>query len=176
MMKKHVLAGSMVALVLAGAAGCTGGPRQRPVKMGPVDTGAGSLTAARKYLEGRWSLESFELYPPGRAPVTLKGAGTLTYDAFGNLRMEIRADESAARLLGASGIDIKDGVISTDGRTAVDIDNRTLTYVVAGQPAGTGPLALNRPRHWQVEGSLLTLTTNDDSGKPASVGRWRKSQ
>ena len=47
---------------------------------------------------------------------------------------------------------------------------------VEGQPAaGTGPLAMNRPRHWQVEGNLLTLTTKDDAGNVASVGEPRPS-
>jgi hypothetical protein len=55
------------------------------------------------------------------------------------------------------------------------MQNRTLTYVIAGQPAGnTGPLALSRPRHWQVDGNVLTLTTKDDAGKPVSVSKWRK--
>jgi hypothetical protein len=176
MMNKYLLASAMAILVLSGVAACKGGPRQRPVKMGPVDTGAGSLTAARKYLEGRWSLESFEVYPAGGAPVTLRGAGTLTYDGFGNLTIEIRADQASAKLLQAAGIELKDGVISSDGRTAVDMQNRTLTYVVAAQTPGTGALALNRPRHWEVQDNLLILTTRDDAGKPASVGRWRKTQ
>ena len=165
-----------VALLVAGAVGCSSAPRQRPVKGGPVEQGAGTLTEARKYLEGRWALESFEVYPPGKAAITLKGSGTLTYDQFGNLRIEIRADQASSDLLRAAGIDIRDGVISSDGRTAVDLQNRTLTYVVPGQPNTTGPLALTRPRHWEVEGNLLTLTTQDDNGKPLSVGRWRKSQ
>jgi hypothetical protein len=169
---------SSVVLALVAATGCHSAPRQRPVKGGPTDTGAGSLTEARKYLEGRWSLESFEVFPPGRAPIALKGSGSLNYDEFGNLRIEIRADEKSADLLRAAGIDIRDGTISTDGRTAVDLQNRTLTYIVSGQPPGTaakGPLALNRPRYWQVEGNELTLTTKDDNGKPLSVGRWKRS-
>jgi hypothetical protein len=143
--------------------------------MGPVDEGPGTLAAARKFLEGRWALESFQVYAGGQPPITLTGAGTLSYDNFGNLRIEIRADETSADLLRAAGIDIRDGLISSDGRTAVDMANRTLTYVVPGQSAG-GPLALNRPRHWEVQGDLLILTTKDDSGRPTSVGRWRKSQ
>ena len=43
--------------------------------------------------------------------------------------------------------------------------------MIQGQPASTGPLAINRPRHWVVEGDLLTLTTKDDADNPLSVGR-----
>jgi hypothetical protein len=87
--------------------------------------------------------------------------------------MEIRAEQSAADVLRAAGIDTRDGMISSEGRTTVDMQNRTLTYSVPGQ-SGTGPLALNRPRYWDVQGDLLTLTTKDESGKPLSVGRWRR--
>jgi hypothetical protein len=156
-------------------AGCSAAPRQRPVQGGPVDTGPQTLTAARKYLEGNWALESFEVYPPGKPAITLKGSGNLSYDDFGNLKIDIRADQASSDLLRAAGIDIRDGVISSDGRTAVDMQNRTLTYIVQGQ-AGGGPLSLSRPRHWEVDGNLLTLTTKDESGKPLSVGRWRKTQ
>jgi hypothetical protein len=165
---------SLCVLLLASVSACMGGPRQRPVKGGDVDAGAGTLTAARKYLEGRWTLESFEVFPPGKPPIALKGSGTLNYDQFGNLRIEIRAEEKTADLLRAAGIDIRDNMISTDGRTVVDMQNRTLTYVVPGQTPSTGPLALSRPRHWQVEGNELTLTTEDESGKPLSVGRWKR--
>jgi hypothetical protein len=166
----------MLAFVLVSAAGCAGGPRQRPVEMGPVDQGAGSLTTARQFLEGRWTLESFEIHPAGKPPITPKGAGSLTYDKFGNLRMEIRADRDAVDTLRAAGIDIRDGVIATDGRAAIDMQNKTLTYMIQSQSAaaGTGPLATNRPRHWQVEADVLTLTTKDEAGNPASVSRWRR--
>ena len=64
------------------------------------------------------------------------------------------------------------------GRTAIDMQARTLTYFIAGQaPLGapSGPLALNRPRYWQVAGNILTLTTRGDDGQPLSVARWQKS-
>jgi hypothetical protein len=173
---RSVGAFAVVVPLVLGLLGCAGGPRQRPVKAGPVNEGAGSVTAARAYLEGRWTLESFEVYPPGKGPITLKGSGTLSYDEFGNLKMDIRADEASSDTLRAAGVDIRDGVISSSGRTVVDMQNKTLTYVIEGQaPLTSGPLAMNRPRHWQVEGTLLTLTTLDDAGKPLSVGRWRKS-
>ena len=172
---RSIPASACVVTLLFGLTACQGSPSQKPVKLGPVDEGSGSLKQARRYLEGRWSLESFEVYPPGKPPVPMKGSGTLTYDDYSNLTMDIRADQASADLLRASGIDIADGVISSRGRTAVDLQNKTLTYIIEGQATvGTGPLAPNRPRHWQVDGNLLTLTTQDDAGKPFSVSRWRK--
>jgi hypothetical protein len=160
-------------LVLA-ISGCTGAPRQRPVKMGPVDEGKGSLTAARQYLEGRWSLESFELYRAGK-PVTLNGSGTLTFDEFANLTMEIRADQSATNVLQDAGIVLNNGTISTTGRTVVDMQKRTLAYAFEGRPPiPTGPFATSRLRYWQVDGNVLTLSTRDDGGAPMSVSKWRK--
>jgi hypothetical protein len=174
MAKFPVLTRLLLLAALGAVFACGPAPRQRPVKMGDVDTGAGTLTMARKYLEGRWTLESFEVHPPGKDPIQLKGSGDLEYDDFGNLRMEIRADQASADVLRAAGIDIQDGRISSNGRTVVDLQNRTLTYVIEGVSPGTGPLAVNRPRHWVVEGDVLTLTTKDDAGNPLSVGRWRK--
>ena len=124
--------------------------RRRRVK-GPsrwerVEGGAGTLPEARKYLEGRWALESFEVRPPGKAPIMLKGSGVLNYDDFGNLRMEIRADQASSDLLRAAGIDIRDGVISTEGRTVIDLQNRTLTYFLEGQRSSTPQAAGRSPR------------------------------
>ena len=93
---RHCLA---VFVLITATAACAAAPRERPIGLGPVDTGAGSLTAARKYLEGRWSLTSFDVYPPGGAPIRLNGSGTLVYDAYSNLQMEIRTDQPTADLL-----------------------------------------------------------------------------
>jgi hypothetical protein len=177
---KRLASLSALSVSLAAAAACAGAPRQRPLPIGEVASGAGTIGEARKFLEGRWALESFEVRPPGRAPILLKGSGVLNYDDFGNLRMEIRADQASSDLLRAAGIEIRDGVISADGRTAIDLQNKTLTYFIEGQRSsnatGGGPLALNRPRHWEVMGDVLTLTTRDDSGAPLSIGRGKKSQ
>ena len=170
--------GLLLSLTIAvTAAGCASAPRERPIPMGEVDKGTGTLASARKFLQGRWTLESFEVYPPGKGPIALKGSGSLLYDDMGNMRMEIRADQQSADALRQAGMDIRDGVISTDGRTAIDLQNRTLTYVLEGQaPLIEGPLSMRIPRHWVVEGDTLTLTTKDQAGKPLSVGRWKRSQ
>jgi hypothetical protein len=168
---------SALSMLLVVAIGCAAAPRQRPLPVGKVE---GTLSDARKFLEGRWVLESFEVRPPGKSPILLKGSGVMNYDDFGNLRMEIKADQASADLLRAAGIEMRDGVISADGRTAIDQQNKTLTYFIEGQRSsnqtGGGPLALNRPRHWEVMGDVLTLTTRDDSGAPLSIGRWKRSQ
>jgi len=169
-----------VGLLLVAAAACAGAPRQKPLPVGRIDSGPGSLAEARKFLEGRWALESFEVRPPGKEPIFLKGSGALNYDDFGNMRMEINADQASSDLLRAAGIDIRDGVISTDGRTAIDLQNHTLTYFLDGKPplvsSASGPLAPDRPRHWEITADELTLTTRDDAGAPLSIGRWKRSK
>ena len=93
--------------------------------------------------------------------------------------MQIRVDEPTGRALTQAGILISEGKLSTTGRTVIDVATHTLSYVVEGQPprgAPSGPLALNRPRHWEVEGNVLTLTTKDDDGRPVSVSRWEKAR
>ena len=171
-MSRSFLGTRSLALLLALCVAACGG-----FKGGPVDTGKGSTKAARAFLEGRWSLESFEVFPPGKPVTSVRGDGTLTYDQFGNLQMEIRADEQSSDLLRAAGIEIIDGTVSTGGRAVIDLQHRTIAYILDGQGFATsqsGPLALNRPRYWEVEGDRLTLTTKDESGRPLSVGRWRR--
>ena len=174
-MSTRALNWMVVAASLAVSA-CGAAAGEKPIQLGPVDTGAGTLSSARRFLQGTWTLESFEVRPPGKPPLRLTGAGMLQYDDSGNLTMQIQADEKASDVLRALGVDIRDGKISTEGRTAIDLQNRTLTYVVEGQaPLTRGPLGTDRPRHWVVEGSTLVLTTKDDSGQPLSIGRWIKN-
>jgi hypothetical protein len=171
----------VIVLAMVAAAGCAGAPPTAPLKCGPGSAGPRPGESARKYLEGRWSLMSFEVFPAGGKSVLLKGNGTLNYDAFGNLDMQIRVeDRNTSEELARAGIPIDKGMISTTGRAAIDLNARTLTYFLEGQKplvstGPAGPLALNRPRHWVVEGDTLTLTTRHDDGKPASVARWQKS-
>ena len=163
----------LLVLVALGSSAATGAALQR----GPVSKGPGTLAAARKYLEGRWSLLSFEVFPAGQPPIRVKGEGSLLYDSFGNLDVQIRVDKATAERLTLAGIPAPAGIVSIRGRTVIDMQALTLTYFLEGQPPfGTpsGPLALNRPRHWRIEGNVLTLMTKGDDGQPVSVGKWEK--
>ena len=176
-MLTRLITGTVGVVVLASAVGCGAAAGERPAQGGPIDKGPESITSARKFLQGRWGLEQFEVFPPGKPPIILKGSGTLDYDDFGNLRIEIRADEQSADLLRAAGIEIRDGLISSDGRAVVDLQHRTLTYIMSGQAVGApaaGPLSPSRPRHWEVKGDLLFLSTRDEAGNTLSTGRWKR--
>jgi hypothetical protein len=172
---------TLSSLVLAGAFGIllASGCTEKPIPLDPIETGPGTVTQARKFLEGRWSLLSFEVYPAGGQATPLPSAGTLTFDDFGNLSIEIRVDQAGFLVLEKAGIPSDQGVLSTTGRVFLDMQQRTLRYVVGDKPvtgAESGPLAANRPRHWQVDGDLLTLTTKDDGGKPTSVAKWKRAR
>ena len=135
----------MAALLAATTAAVRRHPSQAQPPTGRTGGGAPTLAEARKFLQGRWALESFEVRPPGKEPIFPKASGVLNYDDFGNMRVEIRADEASSDLLRAAGINIRDGIISSDGRTVIDVPKKTLTYFVEGQRSslqtGGGPLA-----------------------------------
>jgi len=169
---------AVTTLCVAGLVACAKAPRTRAVKGGSVETGTGTLTEARKYLEGRWNLESFTVYPPGKDPIQVTGAGTLLYDEYGNLKIDIRTDPATGDALSKVGITVANGEIASEGRTIVNLQEKSLKYVIEGQKGHgferSGPLGADRPRYWQVDGTLLTLTTRGDDGKELSVGKWRK--
>jgi hypothetical protein len=180
-MKQTIAAAGMLVVfgvAVSGIAGCAGGPRSKPIPTTEIDKGTGTLQGARKFLEGRWALTSFEVFPPNTEKIAVPGSGVMTYDDYGNLKMEIRTDEQTAVRLEGVGIFMDRGVISSDGRTTIDIVNKTLTYVLEGQPpagAPVGPLATSRPRYWEVTTDTLTLSTKDDSGRTLSIAKWKRS-
>jgi hypothetical protein len=122
---------------------------------------------------------TYDIYPPKQPAIRLNGQGSLTFDRFGNIDVQIRVDPETAALLAKAGIPSANGVLSIVGRVVVDMQARTLTYFLDGQPplgAPSGPLALNRPRHWRVDDAgVLTLITKGDAGELLSVGQWQKT-
>jgi hypothetical protein len=153
-------------------------PNNRPLKTGEVPTGAGSTAAARRFLQGTWTLVSLDVFPPNQPMIHAGATGTLTYDEFANMDVNLRLDADTARLFDRIGIPVTNGVVRTSGRTLVDMTSRTLAYTLEGQQAvrpPTHPLDTNRPRYWEVNGDMLTLTTKDQAGMALSVAVWRKN-
>jgi hypothetical protein len=74
-----------------------------------------------------------------REPIAARD-GTLSYDEFGNMDVQIRVEPATADTLERAGITSDQGVISTKGRTAVDMQARTPTYVLTGQPSSVARL------------------------------------
>jgi len=165
------------AVLAATLSGCAGAPSQRNIPLGKVNTGPGTLTEARQYLQGQWTLLSFDLFPPNDAPVHAAATGTMVYDEFSNMKVDLQLTPEAAALAERIGIPAPNGIVSTTGRTVIDINSRSISYVLNGQepfrPA-THPLDMNRPRYWDVKGDTLTLRTKDESGKVLSVSVWQK--
>jgi hypothetical protein len=117
---RHLVRSMTLAVVTASLI-TIGGCAPKPLGLRSVDTGAGTLAAARKYLEGRWGLLSFEVHPPGREVIHVEGEGTLLFDGFGNLEMEIRTDETTGQALSEAGIPLEKGRLSVKGRITVDM-------------------------------------------------------
>lgn len=166
-------------------AGCAASDRQRPIQTSRVPTTGNTLEAARKQLEGRWTLVSLEYAAPDGRTATVEGsAGTLNADGFGNLEIEYRLSEGGLKALETLGFKTPSPVISTAGRSVINVDQKSIVYVDdKAQPfdpkvaaARQNPFALERTRYYDFGADgLLTLRTRHDDGKDAAVSKWKKS-
>lgn len=151
-------------------AGCAPSPRQRPVKMGPVDTGAGSLEAARRELEGTWVLQTLEIANTTGTFEPVKASGTLAYDAYSNLEIHGKIDDPRLQ---------KAIVLDFTGRIVIDAAKRVFypADVDAGPQVDASKLAaigLDKVRKYEVAGDRLVVTYQDTSGKPTARTTWRR--
>jgi hypothetical protein len=175
-----------VIVLLAGTvAGCAPSARQRPIPTSRIATSGNTLEAARKQFEGRWTLVSLQYGAPDGRTATIEGtAGSLSADGFGNLTIEYRMSEAGLKVLDGLGFKAPNPVISTTGRSVINVDEQSIVYVddtakpfdprvAAGR---ANPFALERTRYYEfaADGGL-TLTTRHDDGKHAVVSRWKKA-
>jgi hypothetical protein len=158
-----------VALLLM-ACGCAGGPSQKNIKMGPVDTGAGSLEATRRALTGTWTLASLEVVNAAGAHRAVKATGQLTYDAYGSMIIHgVVQDAALADTL----------VLEYAGRIVIDTTKHQFypADLVAASPADPGQIAAISPdkaRAYELVGNSFVVTYLDKAGKPTAVARWRR--
>jgi hypothetical protein len=163
------LASSLTFAIALGVA-CAPAPRQRPIKTGTVDTSAASLEATRRQLEGTWELTQLETYPAAGQKVMHKATAVLTYDAYGNLTIMGRIEDSGATA-GAGA-----PLLSFKGRAVIDADKHQLRLMntqgpETALPAEVSPALL---RQFEFEGDVLKLSTVDASGSPTATATWKK--
>ena len=167
----------LVAVAIAGvmASGCAGSPeRARPIPLGPVAQGPNSLESVRRQFEGQWDLVSAETYAASGQPHVIKAKGRLTYDAYANLTLDARFDESQEQMDGS----VK-SLLSYKGRAVIDVVKSRLVLQdlekrsASGADAPEGMEAANA-RYYAFEGDLLTLTMKDAAGKTTGKTVWRR--
>ena len=174
--------GTCAALYLAA---CAASPRQRPLETSPVAAGPQTIEAARRVLEGSWTLVGLDVFGQDGRRASIEAVGVLTSDASGNLNIEYRLSEAGLKALAALGINSPNPIISTSGQAAIDTQQRRITYIPPDAATRTfdpklaaaraNPFALERPRYYTLgEDGILTLTTRYDNGRDAAVGRWKK--
>jgi hypothetical protein len=159
-------------LAVVTLAGCQASPSKRPVELGPVDTGADSVEAARRQLQGTWLLVSLDLYPAGAEKVTAQASGRLNYDEHGNLTM-----------IGSisAGPHVDPSVLNFSGRAT--IDPRTHTLRLGGISAASADAKRVDPkldaahvRHYEFAGDLLTTTIKDAKGVTTASATWKRTE
>jgi len=160
-------------LALPVVTGCQAAPRARPVKMGPVDTGAGSLESVRRQLQGSWQLVSLEVMTPGGGMTAVPATGHLKYDEYGNLTID-------GRLTAAAG-GVDPNVLNMSGRAVIDPDKHMLRFqdVQARTAAEDRPLDTRidpeKVRYFEFVGDQLKTTTKDAKGATTAVATWKKA-
>lgn len=153
----------LLAVTLTTAAGCAGAPRQRPVKVGSVDTGPNSLEAARRQLEGTWDLVSLQVVTTDGQTVTRPAGGRLTYDAFGNMSMEGTGADAA--------------LIAFTGRAVIDPVKREFRLAdLEGAGALPSQASPDKVRSYEFDGPFLKTSVKDAAGRVTAVITWRRSQ
>ena len=72
-------------LAVAASVACQAQPRQRPLDVGPVASGPGTIEFERRRLEGTWRLDRFEVIDSAGSSRAVRAEAILTYDEYGNL-------------------------------------------------------------------------------------------
>ena len=84
-MNRPILLLTFAALAVAASLACEAQPRQRPLDVGPVASGPGTIEFERRRLEGTWQLDRFEVINSGGSASVVRAQAVLTYDEYGNL-------------------------------------------------------------------------------------------
>jgi hypothetical protein len=169
---------ALVTFVLAGAAagsGCAAAERATPIELGPVDTGPGTLADVRRRLEGSWDLVTLEVRDASGNMTPAKAQALLTYDAYGNMRVRGRLNDSlpdAAAKLASSAVDYS-GQIVIDPRR----NEFRMTEQQAAEPLDKelqSVLRLSRVRRYELSADTLKIHVVDEGNAVVATTTFRK--
>ena len=150
---------------------CAAAPRERPIELGPVDTGAGSVEHARRELEGTWNLDRFEVRNTAGQMVPVQAQAVLVYDAYGNLSVKGKLLQA---MPGASPFHPR-VLLDYSGRIVIDPDKSEFRLL---DPEGNTPVDADlseavgqqRVRRYEVNGNRLRVSyLNPDGGVVATT-------
>ena len=155
--------------------GCAPSPRQRPVEGGPVNTGAGSLEATRRQLQGTWTLTRFEIANAAGQLTAIRAKAQLTYDSFGNLSIKGVLEEP---LPGQATITDAPALMYS-GRAVIDTAKQELVLLglnatVEPDPAILAKIGLDARRRYAVTATTLTMSAMDAQGRTMSRATYAK--
>ena len=158
-------------LALPCVAGCPAGPRGRPVKMGPTDTGIGSVESERRRLKGTWQLASLQMLSQAGEMLVVQAQGVLTYDDYGNLTMKGTVTGST---------DIDPAALNISGRATIDPDRHTIRIldVTSATPDDRRVDPSIDPKHVRhyefVNNDELKTTVVNADGKTTASATWKR--
>ncbi len=161
----------LLAVAATTTVACTASERQRPIGLGDVYTGAGSMEARRRQLQGTWDLMALESSPPsGGARVPIVAKGTLVYDEFGNLTIDAHTDDPAAPVAAREAIQL-----SFKGRAVIDPAKKELRLMdMIGNVDPNEVLSPERRRLFNIDADTLTLSSVDQRGDITAISTWRR--
>jgi hypothetical protein len=169
----HGMNRSSALLVVVLVSGCAAQPLEKPIELGPVNTGTGSLEQVRRQFAGRWDLVSLEVRSASGEVQRPKSVGSLTYDEYGNLRVVGEIQEPVENL--------QPGLLKYEGRAVIDPVKSELRLldVTGDGMRGESAAALVAPssvRHFRFEGpTLLHISIVNEHGEPTATTVWRRA-
>ena len=171
--RRQLLAAVLVTVSLSAA--CAKSERQRPVGLGPVGTGAGSLEYVRKQLQGTWTLSKFEVADASGKLVAVRAKAQLTYDDFGNMTIKGVLLEP---LPGQKSVTDAPALAYT-GRAIIDTAKQDLVLVgleasVQPDPSILAKIGMDARRHYEITDKQLTMTARDAQGHNTSRATYTK--
>jgi len=158
--------------LLALCYGCAPAPIYKPIKVGDVDTGANSVEAVRRQLQGTWTLDNYYVYE-GTRRRRLDATAELTYDEFGNLKMQ-------GQLKNPGAATAQPVLLNFSGRAVIDVATQQLRMLNVNSTGDEIPASIATQvdpasvRKYEFQGSELWLTISGADGKPTAASSWKK--